>query len=252
MGLRVAIRRLNDDQEKSPIVCVEGALNSATQGENTMSLLRSACCSTLTLALFGLAVAPRVLAQDNPAKSQPQLSPLPKIEYLEQAATSVHMTPEKCEATASAYGSSPTSELVASISDDRLHELNLSAFACMQLGGASVGYGYTLKTVVDSAYFVHGMTAALENQQKETVKVAGDMLEKVVNQNNELVDKYNELVGRYNSLLVKAKATYAIAVQALSSAGNSQPGFPSTVYVQQSPLHCTAQRVGNLTFTNCF
>ncbi len=216
---------------------------------------------------------PTAIAQSDSPKTESQLSPLPKVEDLEQAAKMVHVTVAKCEATASAFGSSATPELITSITDDRLHELNLLAFACMRLGGTGVRFGYTLKTVVDAAFAGNAITTALANQHRDTVKVASDMLEKVVSHNNELVNRYNELVEKYNSLLTKTKATvayalqlqrtsdqmYAIAVQALNEAGYSRPSIvvPVTVertavYVQQSPLNCTAQRIGNFTYTNCF
>lgn len=200
-----------------------------------------------------------------------QLTALPKAEDLETSAKTLHMSFEKCEATWEAYSGGLTSEMILSISDARIHELNIMAFACMQLGGKGVLYGYELKTLIDSAYAMHGITDSLQKQEADTVRVAGGMLEKVVAHNNTLVEKYNDLVERYNSLLNNAKATVAyavqlerinnqinaIAAQAFSAAGYSSPTVvvpsePSNIYVQQSPLHCTSQRIGSFTYTDCF
>jgi len=246
-------------------------------------------CAVIAL---GTAVAPVVSAQETstpeildskPSQTSPSatsnsaapqltaLTALPDVEDLEKAAGALQMSLEKCEATVDAYFGALTEAMLASISDDRVHELNTQAFACMQLGGPGVAYGYELKTVVDAVYGEHIASEAITRQAADDIKVNSAMLGKIVDQNNTIVSQYGDLVAKYNTLLSVAQAfsayadqlrhandqMYAIAAQALLAAGYSQPTvvaprIPSVVTVRQAPLHCTAQRIGTFTYTNCF
>lgn len=87
-------------------------------------------------------------AEQHTKTEEPLLSSLPNITELERGAASLRVTLAKCDADAGAYSDSPSAELISSISDSRIHELNTEAFACMKLGGAGVRHGYLLKTVV--------------------------------------------------------------------------------------------------------
>ena len=215
--------------------------------------------------------------KENSAKSDRQLTPFPTIDELEQGAKSLHVTIEK-EASASAYAIKPTKELVTSLSDEKLHDLNLQAFVCMKLGASGVRYGYQLKSVVDLAVAAQVLTTSVQNQQEESAKAADDLLTKVVDHNNALVDKYNDLAARYNALLSNAQVTanyaaqlerinnqmYALAAQALGTAWYSRPATvpptaPNTPYVRQPPPHCMTQTMpaavpglASFAYTNCF
>jgi len=195
-----------------------------------------------------------------------KLSPLPNIGELEKAAATLRITPAKCEADARAYSDSPTAELISSISDVRVHELNVEALACMKSGGTTVRYGYLLKTVVDAAYTAHTLVVTRQGDKKDKAafaQVADKEVHRLLDQYNELVGKYNDLVGRYNSLLGSTQAVEVYAEQlrrnndqlltlaALSVGASSvsrysmpqQMTMPSTIYLRQSPLSCTTQNM---------
>jgi hypothetical protein len=160
----------------------------------------------LSIALI-LLIPLGVMAQEPaPPNAQVHLSPLPSLDELQQAAKGMPMTLSKCEATAEAFAETPTAEVIKSLSDERVHQLNVQAFACMRLGGQAVRYGYALKTSVDVAYWIHGIDDSLQRQHEATVHVTTDMLNEIIKQNNGVVDKYNDLVDKYNSLLSSSRS----------------------------------------------
>jgi hypothetical protein len=207
-----------------------------------------------------------------PPQTEEQLSPLPPISELKLATKTAHATLTKCRADAEAYTDSPSAAMISSISDSRVHELNMEAFVCMKLGGAAVQYGYQLKTVVDGAYIAHALMkqgrqdsntlmAAVQNKGKEDYTRASDVVAKLIDDHNAFVGKYNELVVKYNSLLTSTEAveTYAdqlrqtnnqlfrVAAAVIGAAALSQYSqptpvtMPSTIYVRHSPLNCNAE-----------
>lgn len=215
---------------------------------------------------------PPPLDQKNSPDSEVKLTPLPSVRDLEEAARSNQTTLEKCEATAEAYGESPNPALLMSISDDQLHKLNLQAFACMKLGGQAFDYGWQIRNVVDGAIMTHVISSAIHQFGKDVTKVTADKLQQLIDQNNSIVDKYNGLVGKYNDLAASYTSLRAVAIRIAGYAddlrqANSRmsavetaqaiaaaltPTTPNRVYVQQAPLSCTAQRIGNFTYTHCF
>jgi hypothetical protein len=287
--------RLNPRLHADHLVVLRGRYNMRA---NRRSFVRS-----LFYCLFLVLAAVPLLAQQSPSRpntaaarnsqassqaglqepdqNQNQLTALPKIGDLELAARSAKLTVVSCEADARAYSDSPTAELISSITDARLHELNTEAFACMMLGGTGVRYGYLLKTVVDAAYAVHSVMTTQENLQAEKhafAQVADKEVHRLLDQYNDVVGKYNDLVARYNSLLSSSQAVerYAeqlrwnnnqllvVAATALGEASvarYSQPQtvtMPSAMYVRQSPLSCTTQNMpaavpglSSWSYTNC-
>jgi hypothetical protein len=214
---------------------------------------------------------PPPVNQKNSSDSEANLTPLQSVSDLEEVARSYHMTLEKCEATAEAYGETPNPALLMSISDDQLHKLNLQAFACMKLGGQAFDYGWQIRNVVEGAIMTHVISSAIHQFGKDVIKIEADKLQQVIDQNNSIVDKYNGLVGKYNDLAASYTSLRAVAIRIAGYAddlrqANSRisavetaqaiaaaltPTTPNRVYVQQAPLSCTAQRIGDFTYTHC-
>jgi hypothetical protein len=235
--------------------------------------------AVLTLSLLAASQSSQTGSQET-EQNQQRLTALPKIADLELAAKSVKVSVAKCEADSRAYSDSPTAELISSITDARLHELNTEAFACMKLGGVGVRYGYLLKTVVDAAYTAHSLITTQQNLQSDKlafVQVADKEVHRLLDQYNDVVGKYNDLVVRYNSLLSSSQAVerYAeqlrrnnsqlitIAAAAIGEASVSRYSqtetvtMPSTVYVRQAPLSCSTTTQPTIfgqtfTYTHCY
>lgn len=202
---------------------------------------------------------------------------LPTVNELEVMVKNVHPTLAKCRAVDSQF---PADDELT-LSWDQLSAVNLTAYACMKLGGLSATYGYRLKAEVD---FVTAFRTFQELEKAHQAQDSADLNAKIeqvetavhglINRYQDTVDRYNSLIGQYNQVIAYTDQLHAsnrellrIAQDAVNLASyyhysapvdSPPPEAPRTIYVQQAPLSCTTHTIPTMfnatpawTYTDC-